>query len=198
MELLMQNRRPIRFVLALAATVTLAVSPGGAEAQSQPDSPSALRDGSHDMDFNFGTWHTEITRHPDPFGDTSKTLHMAGTVTVRPVWNGKAQFEEIEADGPKGHWEGGTLFLYDPEAHQWSQNFAAASDGHFDPPTIGEYRNGNIEYYSQDKFKGGVVLLRGTWSDIKPNSHSYEEDLSGDGGRTWRPAFVAHLTRIGS
>jgi hypothetical protein len=190
----MQNHFVVR---ALVAASTLMLAPGAAQAQSQPASPPALRDGSHDMDFNFGTWHTEIIRYPDPFGDPSKTLHMAGTVTVQPVWNGKAQLEEIEADGSKGHWEGMTVFLYDPQAHQWSQNFVSASVGRFDSPSIGEYRNGNIEYYAQDESKGRAVLLRGVWSDIKPNSHSYEEDLSDDGGRTWHAAFIAHLTRIG-
>jgi hypothetical protein len=187
-----------RFVLiALFAAMAQVLAPGAARAQSQSNPPPASRDGSHDMDFNLGTWHTEITRHPDPLGEAAQTVHLAGTVTVRPVWNGKAQFEEIEAEGPNGHWEGGTLFLYDPAAHQWSQNFVAASAGRIDAPTIGEFRNGNIEYYAQEESGGRAVLLRGIWSDIEPNSHSYEEDLSNDGGRTWHAAFVAHLTRIG-
>jgi hypothetical protein len=45
------------------------------------------------------------------------------TVTVRPVWGGRAKLEEIEADGAKGHWEGLSLFLYNPQSHQWSQTF---------------------------------------------------------------------------
>ena len=175
--------------IALFATA----SPG----QSQTQSSIGLRDGSRDMDFNFGTWHTEISRYPDPIGKPDETVHLAGTVTVKPVWNGKAEMEEIEADGPDGHWEGGTLFLYDPQAHQWSQNFVDVSVGRFEPPTIGEYRDGNIEYYSQENFQGRATLIRGTWSDIKPDSHSYEEDYSNDGARTWHPAFIAHLTRIG-
>jgi len=30
----------------------------------------------------------------------------------------RAQLEEIEADGSSGHFEGLTLFLYNPQAHQ--------------------------------------------------------------------------------
>jgi hypothetical protein len=186
----------LHLLVILACASTLGFVPGAGQAQAPSISAPALRDGSHDMDFNLGTWHTEITRFPDPFGDQSKTVHMAGTVTVRPVWNGKAQLEEIEGDGPNGHWEGATMFLYDPEAHQWRQNFASASAGRFDPPTIGEFHNGNIEYYASDDYKGRAVLIRGTWSDIKPDSHSYEEDLSNDGGRTWHPAFIGRLNRI--
>ena len=183
-------------ILALLTASMLMVAPGAANGKPQPGPRPAQRDGANDMDFNFGTWHTEITRYPDPFGNPSKTVHMAGTVTVRPVWNGKAQFEEIEADGPSGHWRGGTMFLYDPAGHQWRQYFVAGSSGHFDAPTVGEYRDGNIEYYAQEDHAGRAVLIRGLWSAIKPDSHSYEEDLSDDGGRTWHPAFIGNLARI--
>jgi hypothetical protein len=151
------------------------------------------------MDFNLGTWHTEITRIPDPFANPSKVVHLAGTVTVKPIWNGKAWLEEIEADGPNGHWEGANLFFYDPKAHQWVQSFVDSSVGQFEgPPGIGEYRDGNIEFYSTYQFKGRAVFDRGVWSDFTPNSHTYTESFSDDGGRTWHPAFVAHVTRVGS
>lgn len=159
--------------------------------------PPALRDGSHDMDFNFGTWHTQISRTPDPFGAPSKVMHITGTVTVRPIWHGKGELEEIEADGPKGHWEGANLFFYDPKAHQWIQTYVDSSEGRFNEPAgIGEYRDGNVEYYSSDTLRGRAILDRAIWSDIKPDSHTYTESFSDDGGRTWHPAFVAHLTRI--
>ena len=108
-------------------SVLLLTSPAAAQAP-------ALRDGSHDMDFNFGTWHTDITRIPDPFADPENIVHMAGTVTVKPVWSGKGLLEEIEADGPKGHWEGANLFFYDPTAHQWVQTYVDISEGRFTEP----------------------------------------------------------------
>jgi len=160
--------------------------------------PVAPRDGSHDFDFNLGRWHTSVQRFKDPFAAAPTGVRLEGTVTVRPVWGGKALVEEIEADGPGGHWEGLTLFLYNPEARQWSQNYANAAQGHFDSaPTVGAMRDGRIELYSQDTFNGRSILVRGLWSDIRPDSHSYEEDYSDDGGRNWHPAFLAKLTRIG-
>lgn len=181
-------------LVCAAASALLDGSPVIAQASTDA---AAFRDGSHDMDFNFGTWHTAISRIPDPFGDPSRVVQMAGTVTVRPVWNGKGELEEIEADGPKGHWEGANLFFYDPTAHQWIQTYVDSSEGRFDEPSgIGEYRNGNVEYYSSDTLRGRTVLDRAIWSDIKPDSHIYTESFSDDGGRTWHPAFIAHLTRI--
>ncbi len=90
---------------------------------------TAMRDGQHDFDFNIGVWHTHIKRILDPFASSSESVELNGTVTVRKVWDGKAELEEIEADGPKGHWEGLTLFLYNPTAHQWSQSFANSKVG---------------------------------------------------------------------
>ena len=87
---------------------------------------AALRDGSHDFDFNIGVWHTHIRRIPDPWSSSDKSVVLDGTVTVRKVFDGRAQLEEIEADGPNGHWQGLTLFLYNPQTHQWSQSLSTA------------------------------------------------------------------------
>jgi hypothetical protein len=38
--------------------------------------------------------------------------------------------------------------------------------------------------------------VRGTWSDITPDAHRYEESYSQDGGKTWLTVFSARLTRI--
>src|SRR5260370_42590252 len=89
----------------------------------------ALHDGHHDFDFNIGVWHTHIKRILDPLASSSESVELNGTVTVRKVGDGKAELEEIEADGPKGHWEGLTLFLYNPSAHQRSQSFVNSKVG---------------------------------------------------------------------
>src|SRR5678815_2153696 len=103
--------RLTHMIYGIVAAVSLS-----ADASALP----ALRDGAHDMDFSIGTWRTEITSFKDPFDHPGQATHMIGTKTARPVWGGKAVIEEIEADGPNGHWEAANLFLYDPAAHQWS------------------------------------------------------------------------------
>jgi hypothetical protein len=155
-----------------------------------------LRDGAHDFDFNVGTWHTHIRRQTKALSGTSAFIELDGTVTVRKVWDGRAQLEEIETDGPNGHWEGMTLFLYNPQAHQWSQTFANSRNGVLQPPSVGSFKDGKGELYSQDTFNGRTILIRGTWSDIKPDSHHFQEDYSDDGGTTWEPVFIADLTRV--
>jgi hypothetical protein len=164
--------------------------------QPAPVFAAELRDGAHDFDFNFGTWHTHIKRQTKPLSGTSTFVELDGIVTVRKVWDGRAQLEEIEADGPNGHWQGMTLFLYNPQAHQWSQTFADSRDGVLQPPSIGSFKDGKGELYSQDTVNGRTILVRGTWSEIKPNSHHFQEDYSDDGGKSWEPVFMADLTRV--
>jgi hypothetical protein len=178
-----------RAYLVGAAAFALAIVGASASA--------AVRDGSHDFDFNLGKWHTSIQRYADPFAAPDSFISLEGTVTVGPVWDGRALLEEIEADGPKGHWEGLTLFLYNPESGQWSQNYANAAQGRFDSaPTIGDKSGSDIELYSQDTLNGRAILVRGLWSDIRPDSHNYTESYSDDGGRSWKRAFEARLTRM--
>jgi hypothetical protein len=161
-----------------------------------PQEPAAARDGQHDFDFNFGTWKTHIRRVLDPLSGSTNSIELNGTVIIRPVWGGRAQLEEIEADGPKGHWEGLSLRLYNPQAHQWGQYFINSKIATLGPPLIGSFKNGRCELFSSDDDNGRSILVRGTWSDITPNSHRYGEDYSADGGKTWAPAFQAELTRV--
>jgi len=187
--------RPILAFLTLLAAATLACLPLSQPAHAETNTATSLRDGSHDFDFNFGVWHTHIRRVLNPFSPSSKTVELNGTVTVRKVWNGRAQLEEIEADGPNGHWEGATLFLYNPQSHQWSQSFIDSKAAELETPMIGEFNNNRGELFSNDTVDGKAVLARGVWSNITPNSHHFEISNSNDGGKTWAPAFIADLTR---
>ena len=157
--------------------------------------PQEARDGQHDFDFNVGTWKTHIKRILDPLSGSDKSIELNGTVTVRKVWDGRAQLEEIEADGPNGHWQGMTLFLYNPQAHQWSQSFVNSKSGVLVAPLIGAFKDGRGELFASDTFNDRSILVRAVWSDIAPDSHRFEESYSGDGGKTWAPAFIATLTR---
>jgi len=170
--------------------------PASAAGDAAPPAAAAAHDGQHDFDFNFGVWKTHIRRVLDPLSGSTDSVELNGTVTVRKVWDGRAQLEEIEADGPKGHWEGTTLFLYNPEGHQWSQTFADSKSGVLEAPLIGSFKDGRGELFSQETDNGHTILVKGVWSEITPDAHHFEEFYSDDGGKTWAPAFIASLTRL--
>ena len=154
-----------------------------------------LHDGAHDFDFNIGSWHTHIRRLSHPLTGSTTWTELNGTVVVRKVWGGRAQLEEIEADGMDGHFEGLTLFLYNPEARQWNLDFSNSSSGTLATPSIGSFKNGRGEFFDQETYNGRTIWVRGVWSGITPNTHRFEQSFSDDGGVTWEPNFVATLTR---
>jgi hypothetical protein len=156
---------------------------------------AARRDGAHDFDFDIGVWHTHIHRVLDPFSGSGESIKLDGTVTVRSVWGGRAQLEEIEADGPKGHWEGLSMFLYNPQSHQWSQSFLNSKTPILSGGLVGEFHDGHGELYAHDTFQDKSIFVRAVWSEITPNSHRYTESYSNDGGKTWVMSFDAHKTR---
>jgi len=191
--------KPLSRIPACLLLTAFAISQSTpAIAQSTPAStPATLRDGSHDFDFNFGTWHTHIKSLQHPLSGSHDWVELDGTVTVRKVWDGRAQLEEIEAGNATAHFKGLTLFLYNPESRQWSQDFANINTGALSQtPLIGEFKDGRGELFDQETFSGRAVLVRFVWSDITPNSHHVEQAFSADGGKTWEPNFIANLTRI--
>lgn len=186
------------WALGLAATV---FCPAPLWAQTAPNAAQKVpvyRDGQHDFDFNIGTWRTHIKTLKTPLSGSNEWTELTGTVTVRKIWGGKASMEEIEANGPDMHLEGATLFLYNPAAHQWSQTWVDSSTGVLEAPAIGEFKDGRGELINQETYHGRTVLVRTVWSDIKPDSHRFEQSFSDDNGKTWEPNFVANLTRIKS
>jgi hypothetical protein len=162
---------------------------------SAQQNSATARDGAHDFDFNIGTWRTKISILVKPLSGSKTWNNLEGIVTVRKVWDGRAQVEEIEADGASGHFEGLTLFLYNPQSHQWSMSFANADNGLIEEPSVGVFKDGQGEFFQQDVYNGRSIMVRMVWADITPTSHRVEQSFSDDGGKTWEPNFIGELTQ---
>ena len=157
--------------------------------------PGATRDGQHDFDFEIGSWKTHLNRLVQPLTGSTTWVECDGTTVVRKVWGRKANLVELEADCPRGHFEGLSLRLYNPQSHQWSLNFSNVNDGTLSQPTIGEFKNGRGEFYDQEPLNGRAILVRFVISDITPNSCRFEQSFSDDGGKTWEVNWIATDTR---
>jgi hypothetical protein len=172
-------------------------------AGSEPTSPrtelaqtNQARDGQHDFDFEIGTWKTHLRRRLRPLTGSNTWVQYEGTSVVKKVLNGKANLVELVVDGPAGHIEGISLRLYNPEARQWSLNFANVNGGTLTPPSIGEFKNGRGEFYNQDTLNGRSILVRFIISDITATSAHFEQSFSDDGGKTWEANWIAIDTRV--
>ena len=152
--------------------------------------------GQHAFDFEIGTWKTKLRRLQRPLTGSTTWVEYEGTTVVRKVWNGRANLVELDVRGPAGHIEGLSLRLYNPEARQWSLNFANSAGGTLTPPTIGEFKNGRGEFFGQDTLNGRTIFVRFVISPLTPDSVRFEQAFSDDGGRTWEVNWIAVDTRV--
>jgi len=153
-------------------------------------------DQQHAFDFHFGTWKTRIKSRDVTASGVGAWTEFNGTVIDQPLWNGRANIEKIEAAGTGGHFQGVTLFLYNPKSRQWSEQFAGSGNGTLQEPSYGEFKNGVGVFHAWTEVDGKKVLQRDIWSNITPDSYHYEIATSPDGGKTWVTGFVAQLTRV--
>lgn len=156
----------------------------------------AQRDGRHDFDFMIGTWRHHLKTLVHPLTGSTTWVEFDGTVVCRPVWNGLANLDEFEADGPEGHIQGLALRLYSPQSHQWNINWATSKDGKLWQPTVGGFKNGRGEFFDQEQFNGRSIFARFVWSDITPTSARFEQSYSDDGGKTWEVNWIDTMVRV--
>lgn len=189
--------------LCMIALCSLLVSHAGSVDARQPahSMPAAaskaagMRNGQHDFDFEIGTWATHLRRLRTPLSGSTEWVEYEGTTVVREVLDGRANLVELKVEGPAGRIEGLSLRLYNPEARQWTLNFANIADGLLTEPMVGEFRDGRGEFHAQDTFKGRAILVRFLITVLSPDSCRFEQAFSADGGKTWEVNWIATDTR---
>jgi hypothetical protein len=181
--------------VGLVCGLLLILQPVRDAGRQQNLAPTA-RDGSHDFDFEIGTWKTHLKRLQHPLIGSTTWVEYDGTSVVRKIWDGRANMVELEVDGPGGQVEALNLRLYNPQSHQWSLNFANVNGGTLSVPTVGEFKNGRGEFYDQEEFNGRTILVRNVWMDMTANSCHFEQAFSDDGGKTWEVNWIAQDTRV--
>jgi len=154
------------------------------------------RGGQHDFDFEIGTWKTHLRRLLRPLTGSTTWVEYEGTTVVRKVWNGRANLVELKVAGPAGQFEGLSLRLYNPQARQWSLNFANINDGTLATPSIGEFKDGRGEFYNQETYNGRAILVRFVITKVTQDSYRFEQAFSDDGGKTWEVNWIATDTRV--
>lgn len=162
------------------------------------DEPApATNTGSHDFDFEIGSWSVENSRLLNPLTDSARWIRFTGASVARKVWNGRAVLVELASDPPSGHAEGLVLRTYDPQARQWNVTFASSRGGVLTPPATGQFREGRGEFYNMERLDDGrTVLARSVLSAITATSYRLVLAYSVNGGRTWQDAWTSVHTRV--
>jgi hypothetical protein len=187
----MRAPRRASFALALALLLLLAPLIGVAT------EPTTVRDGSHDFDFDFGTWRTHSSRLLHPLTGSREWVEMDGVTVVTRVWDGRANLAEYRAEGPAGVVELLALRVYNPKSGQWSINFATPTVGTLGAvPGIGDFRNGRVDFYDQEAINGRAVLVRFSIWTVSTEEARSEQAFSADGGKTWEVNWLTRYNRV--
>ena len=167
-----------------------------AQAPTPAAQPTPVHDGSHDFDFEIGTWKTHLKRLLHPLSGSKSWAEYNGTTVVSKVWGGRANLVELDAEGPAGRFQGASWRLYNPESHQWSLNFANVNSGTLALPALGEFHGDRGEFYNQDSFNGRAILVRFVITKLSPDKVHFEQAFSSDWGKTWEVNWIATDTRM--
>lgn len=187
--------------LAPALAAILSASPAFLVAAPEPapkvtPAMAPLRDGQHDFDFLLGKWKYHLKRLQNPLTGSTSWIEFDGAGNCRPIWNGNAQIDELDVNGPSGHVQGLTLRLYNPESRQWNLNWANAKDGTLGVPTIGSFKDGVGEFFDQETYRGRTILVRYRWTGATSSSPHFEQSFSDDGGKTWEVNWITDQVRV--
>jgi hypothetical protein len=163
-----------------------------------PAAPAADHDGQKDFDWEIGTWTTHLKRLKSPLSGSTEWVEYEGTSDVSPVMDGRANLVELKVAGPAGPIEGAALRLYNPQARQWSLNFASAGGGVLTPAPIGAFRDGCGEFYVADTWNDRAILVRFVIIVLTRDSARFEQAFSIDGGKSWELNWIATDTRRAS
>ncbi|MGA2922741.1 MAG: hypothetical protein ABSE28_16650 [Candidatus Sulfotelmatobacter sp.] len=169
---------------------------GSDAAKTNLQRTSAERDGQHDFDRLIGAWKYHLKRRLRPLTGSTEWVELDGTGVCYKIWDGRAQLDTIEVDGPTGHIEGLTLRTYNPQSHQWRLYWANSRNGIMDPPQVGEFKDGRGEFYAQDTINGKTILIRFVWTNMTTSTPHFEQSFSDDGGKTWEVNWITDQTRV--
>ena len=185
-------------MLVCGAALLLCAPKATPQTTARAAQASEERDGQHDFDFQFGSWKVHNRRLLHPLTGSSEWVEFDGTVVARPVWGGRANMDEFEADAPSGHIEGMTVRTYNAKAHEWSIYWANQRTGVVSlPATVGKFNDHGIgEFYDQEEFNGRTIFVRFIWTVQSAEQTRWEQAFSIDGGKTWETNWIITASKV--
>jgi hypothetical protein len=194
----MDTMRMIQVVassLAIAA-VTVTIARADSPLPAPVTVPPGDHDGQSDFDFLVGTWKVRNRVLDGRLQGSTTWFEYDSDVIERAIWGGKAIVEEWDGVSPKRHVQGLAVRMYDPSTKQWKLWWADRSFATiFTPPSVGSFKNGRGEFFSDSVADGKPFRSRCTWAKLTKDKLRWEQAYSADGGKTWETNWIMDFTR---
>ncbi|MEV6447583.1 hypothetical protein [Amycolatopsis sp. NPDC051716] len=187
---------PYRRALIAGLSALLLIATAASTSAASAASPASAA-GQQDFAWEIGTWRSTVRVLAEPLSDSADTwLQFAGTSTVRPLLDGRANVLEFQVSGPDGRIDALNMRLYEPQAQRWSLTFVNIRDGLLTPAVYGGFHNDTGEFYGDDQLGGHPIKVRFLISRPTPDEARFEQAFSADGGTTWETNWLAVDRRI--
>jgi hypothetical protein len=155
-------------------------------------------DGRHDFDFLFGRWRIANRKLADLFDQNSGWLEFEARSECRPILDGLGNSDMFicpEFPG-RGHFEGFTVRLFEPETGLWRIWWASTiGKGLLDAPVVGRFVDGRGRFECDDVVFGREVRVRYDWERPAPDTCRWTQSFSADGGQTFETNWIMDSSR---
>ena len=169
----------------------------------EPTSRSLLGDGGHaaraskhDFDFLHGSWNVHNRYLKGRLRRSTEWIEFDAHSDVQPLLEGLGQLDRYRAVRDGSAIEGVTLRLFNPATGEWSLHWAdTVNPGVLLPPMVGRFNGDGGEFFGDEFVDGKKILCRFYWTRTNPDSPSWEQAFSEDGGKTWETNWIMTFTR---
>lgn len=160
-----------------------------------------LANGRHDFDFLLGDWKVANRRLRKRLQSCDEWESFEAWQTNRGLAGGIGNVDDFVAAGWRPDYVGMSLRLFNPQTGLWTihwldnQNGGLAPSGTLLPAVVGRFDNGRGVFEGDDTLDGKPIRVRYIWSGTGTDRPRWEQEMSGDAGRTWEKNWVMDFER---
>lgn len=162
----------------------------------------AKTDSRHGFDFWKGRWTGRNRKLVDVFDrDCTKWIEFDGVCEAQSVLAGLGNIDTFVTEMPgRGHFEGMTIRLYEPESDIWKIWWASTyAPGQLDIPVEGRFSADGVgRFYCDEIHDDRTVKVQFEWTINSPTSARWRQLFSWDDGETWKVTWIVEHTLVTS
>jgi hypothetical protein len=153
-------------------------------------------DGRRDFDFLLGDWKVTNRRLRKRLQGCDEWESFEAWQTNRSLPGGIGNYDDFVAATWRPDYVGMSLRLFNPQTRQWSihwldnQNGGLNPAGTLLPPVVGTFDKGVGIFEGDDTLDDQPIRVRYIWSGVGTDTPRWEQEMSGDAGRTWEKNWV--------
>jgi hypothetical protein len=156
-------------------------------------------DGRTGFDFWQGRWTGRNRKLVDVWDrDCTEWIEFDGVCEAQSVLAGLGNIDTFVTEMPgRGHFEGMTIRLYEPESDTWKIWWASTyAPGQLDTPVVGRFVDGVGRFLCDEEHDGEIVKVQFEWTVNSPTSARWRQSFSYDNGETWTTNWTVDHTKV--